>query len=80
MLEHLVGVTEPTDPFAEEPSMRIPISDLVGEPYVRTIYEAVTRRTFTRELVRLAEMGFIKVSGQGQDLSVELDFNAIGRY
>ena len=80
MLEHLVGMTEPTDPFAEEPSKRILFSDLVREPYVRTIYEAVTRRTFFRELVRLAEMGFIKVTGHRHDLSVELDFDAIGRY
>lgn len=80
LLEYLVGVTEPTDPFAEEPSKRIPFSDLVIEPYVRAIYETVTRRTFFRELVRLAEMGFIKVSGQRQDLSVELDFDAIERY
>ncbi len=80
LLEHLVGVTEPTDPFADEPSKRIPISDLVREPYVNAIYDAVTRRTFSRELARLAEMGFIKVIGQRNDLSVELDFNAIGRY
>lgn len=80
LLEHLVRVTEPTDPFAEEPSKRIPFSDLVDEPYVRAIYGGVTRRTFYRELVRLAEMGFIKVGGQRQDLLVELDFNAIGRY
>ena len=80
LLDYLVGVTEPTDPFAEEPSRRIPFSDLVREPYVRAIYGTVTRRTFSRELVRLAEMGFIKVSGQRQDLSAELDFNAIGRY
>ena len=80
LLEHLIGVTEPTDPFAEEPSRRIPVSDLVREPYVRAIYEAVTRRTFSRELIRLAEMGFIKVSGQQPDLTVEIDFNAIGRY
>ena len=80
LLDYLVGVTEPTDPFAEEPSRRIPFSDLVREPYVRAIYGTVTRRTFSRELVRLAEMGFIKVSGHRQDLSAELDFNAIGRY
>lgn len=80
MLEYLVGVTEPTDPFAEEPSKRILFSDLVREPYVKTIYETVTRRTFFRELVRLAEMGFIKVTGHRDDLSVEMDFDAIGRY
>ena len=80
LLEYLVGVTEPTDPFAEEPSKQIPISDLAHEPYVRAIFAAVTRRTFSRELARLAEMGFIRVTGQRQDLSVELDFDAIGRY
>ena len=80
LLEYLVGVTEPTDPFAEEPSRRIPFSDLVHEPYVRAIYGTVTTRTFSRELVRLAGMGFIRTGGHRQDLSVELDFNVIGRY
>ena len=40
----------------------------------------VTARTFYRELIRLAEMGFITFSSQGRESIIELDFGAIGKY
>ena len=80
LLDFLLTETEPTDPCADEPSRRVGYSELRQSPYITAVYRDVTARTFFRELVRLAEMGFIKfVRGQA-DPVVELDFDAIGRY
>ena len=68
------------DPFADEPSKKIKFDDLLRAPYISTVYKNVTRRTFFRELLRLADMGFIKPSGRGDDLTIEVDFTAIGKY
>lgn len=79
LLDHLLSETEPTDPFSEHPSARIRLADLVRSPYVRVGYREVTRRTFIREIRRLAELGFITLDddpGSGHQL-IGIDFNAI---
>ena len=80
LLDFLLHETEPIDPFAEEPSRKIEYSALRRAPYVTGVYRNVTARTFYRELIRLAETGFIKFSVQEQEPTVEIDFGAIGRY
>ena len=80
LLEFLLQETEPDDPFAEEPSRKLKYSDLRRASYVTGVYRDVTARTFYRELIRLAEMGFITFSSQGRESIIELDFGAIGKY
>lgn len=80
LLDFLLRETEPIDPFAEEPSLKIPYSELRQAPYVKGVYRNVTARTFHRELLRLAETGFIKFSTREPEPTIEIDFGAIGRY
>ena len=81
LLEFLLQETEPLDPFADEPSRKIALSELIRAPYVTAAYRNVTSRTFQRELIRLARKGFIKFTDRERDEPViELDFGAIGRY
>ncbi len=80
LLEFLLQETEPTDPFAEEPSRKVGFSALIQAPYVTGVYRNVTTRTFQRELIRLAKSGFIKFSAQEPEPTVEIDFDAIGKY
>ena len=82
LLRFLLEETEPEDPFAESPSRRIPFSELVESPYVKSAYRAVTERTFRRELARLVDVGFIAFSlrdGSDEPL-IELDFDAIEQF
>ena len=82
LLDFLLRETEPEDPFAEKPSIQIPFPELLESPYVRAAYRNVTRRTFWRELERLWDMGFIVLRrpGGSDGTTVEIDFDAIGRY
>lgn len=81
LLNFLLDETEPEDPFSEQPSKQVPFSALIDSPYVRSAYRNVTPRTFRRELMRLAELRFIRFSfAAGEEPIVELDFAAIGRY
>lgn len=80
LLEFLLQQTEPTDPFADEPSTKLKFEDLRQNPYIKAAYANVTGRTFLRELTRLAELGFLKLRNGGAEATVEIDFNAIGRY
>lgn len=64
----------------EQRQVTIEFSDLIQSQYIRAVYGNVSTRTFRRELIRLAEKGFIKFSGQGSELIVELDVSAIERY
>ncbi len=80
LLEFLMRATEPADPFSEVPSRRVELSSLLSDPYVRTVYRDVTARTFHRELVRLFELGFVRLTGDPGTLTVEPDFGAIGKY
>lgn len=82
LLEFLLGATEPTDPFSENPSKQIKFTELREVPFIRAAYKDVTPRTFYRELIRLGGLGFIgfrKESGTDEFL-VDLDFSAIGKY
>ena len=80
LLEFLLQQTEPTDPFADEPSAKLKYESLRQDPYIKAAYANVTDRTFHRELTRLAELGFIKLTNSGSEPAIEIDFNAIGRH
>lgn len=89
LLDYLLAETEPTDPFSERPSTRIRLVDLVRSPYVRGAYHDVTRRTFIREIRRLAELRFITLDDDpdsGHQLiginfnAIEIDFEKIAPY
>lgn len=69
LLEYLTRTTEPSDPFAEEPSRRIRFTDLMSDPYVQQVYRKVTERTFRRELSRLFEQGFVELVGEHGELT-----------
>lgn len=83
LLLWLLDETEPVDPFSENPSRSIGIVELLNSGYVRGAYSNVTTRTFTRELARLSNLGFINFNfdphNQGESF-VEIDFGAIGKY
>ncbi len=82
LLTFLLTATEPLDPFAEAPSRKITFSELQEAQYIKGAYRNVTPRTFYRELLRLADAGFIKFSKEdpAAEPIVELDFGAIARY
>ena len=82
LLHFLLEETEPEDPFADEPSRRVPLAELLESPFVRQVYLRVTRRTFVRELHRLADHGFIRFERDPstEGLVVEIDFDAVGRH
>ena len=80
LLDYLLRQTEPVDPFADEPSAKVSYRALLADPYVRAAYADVTKRTFHRELTRLAELEFVRLTNDTDDLTVEIDFNAIGKY
>lgn len=83
LLDYLIAETEPVDPFSEHPSRMVGLSELLASPYIREAYKGVTKRTFQRELMRLADMNFIRIvttSDDSREPLVELDFDAIGKY
>lgn len=82
LLSFLLEETEPEDPFAAEPSRRVALTGLTRSSFVRHVYRDVTRRTFVRELSRLAKNGFIRFEHDParDDYAVQIDFGAIGRY
>ena len=80
LLDFLLQQTEPTDPFADEPSAKLKCAELRQDPYIKAAYANLTDRTFHRELTRLAELGFLKLANGGAQATVEIDFNAISRY
>ena len=83
LLRYLLNESEPLDPFSENPSRKMELSDLQESAYVSAAYRDVTRRTFVRELTRLADLGFIKFTKNGTSpraVIVELDFEAIAKY
>ena len=82
LLDFLLKETEPVDPFSDAPSRKIGLLELLQAPYVRVVYSEVTPRTLRRELVRLAEMGFIRFSAgaEPEASTIEIDFAAIGKY
>ena len=82
LLEYLLSETEPLDPFSNEPTRSLTLSELWADRFVRSVYQRVTLRTFQRELTRLAEVGFISFTRDDalQEWIVELDFGAIERH
>lgn len=82
LLTFLLMETEPLDPFSVVASRQITLSELLESQYVRGTYLSVSHRTFVRELIRLAEAGFIRFiqEGRGFDPVIELDFGAVARY
>ena len=82
LLSFLLTTTEPTDPFSPEASRKVTFAELVDSQYYKGVYSKVTPRTFSRELTRLSNAGFIKfTSGTGEHgPTVELDFGAIAKY
>lgn len=80
LLDFLLNATEPSDPFAEEPSRKVALADLRADPYVRAVYRKVSPRTFHRELTRLARRHFIRFVRTSGEWTVELDFHAIEKY
>jgi len=82
LLDFLLVETEPTDPFAENPSKKIKLSELRQAKYIEIAYKIVTPRTFFRELIRLGQLGFIKFTRdeEAKDWIIELDFGAIAKY
>ena len=82
LLSFLLTTTEPTDPFSKEASRKVTFAELVDSQYYKGVYSKVTPRTFSRELMRLSEAGFIKFTPGTRDNGpiVELDFGAIAKY
>lgn len=79
LLDFLLRLTEPGDPFADEPSAKVAYTALREDPYIGAAYARVTPRTFQRELARLADLGFLKFES-GDEPTLEVDFNAISRH
>ena len=82
LLDFLLGVTEPTDPFSDSPSRRVSLSELRESSYIRGAYGKVKPRTLFRELARLSALGFINLTRDEilNDGIVEVNFDAIGKY
>jgi Fic family protein len=84
LLTFLLSETEPIDPFSDNPSRKIKLSELSQDRYVKALYRSVTSRTFHRELFRLAgpELRFIKFERQAESREwiVELNFEAIAKH
>jgi len=84
LLDFLLIETEPTDPFSNDPSRKIKLSELRQAKYVLAAYRDVKARTFFRELTRLGALGFIKFTrddtSKDKAWIVETDFEAITKY
>ncbi len=82
LLDFLISETEPNDPFSDEPSKKISLSELRESKYIEQLYHNVTHRTFVRELLRLNSKEFIrfKRDNEAKDWILELNFEAIGKY
>lgn len=81
LLTYLLAETEPTDPFSESGTQSVKLLDLLASHYYRGAYGGVSQRAFTRELSRLAEKGFVKLTcGKNGSETIEMDFNAIAKY
>lgn len=82
LLDFLLSETEPVDPFSENPSRIIKLPELMKNKAVRWQYRDVTQRTLYRELIRLSNLGFIRFNQDEATKiwTVELDFEAIGKY
>jgi len=82
LLDFLLAETEPADPFSDNPSRRISVTELMASNTVKWQYRNLTPRTLNRELIRLSNLGFIHFNRDEskKEWYVELDFDAIGKY
>jgi Fic family protein len=82
LLDFLLSETEPTDPFSENPSRTIQLTELMKAKSVNWQYRNVKPRTLHREMERLNSLGFIHFERDEatKTWNVELDFDAIGKY
>lgn len=83
LLIFLITQTEPIDPFSDDPSRTLGITDVFESMYIQEVYKNVTKRTFVRELLRLSKLEFIKYResrDDGGEVVIELDFRAIEKY
>lgn len=81
LLQYLLDETEPEDPFAENPSRRVSIEDVLNSAFMTAAYRNVTDRTIIREFFRLDDLGFVKLDVLKRgDYWIEIDFDAIGKY
>lgn len=80
VLHYLLDRTIPPSPFTNEPEPSVLFNDLYRSSFFRANYGDVTRRTVLRELNRLSELGFLRFRTEGEQMLVELDFDAITRH
>jgi Fic family protein len=82
LLIFLISETEPIDPFSDIPSRKIKFSELFQSSYIKGAYAGFTQRTLLRELMRVSNMGFIRLARdeEAKETFLELNFDAIGRY
>ena len=80
LLHGILDISEPADPFSDQPAKEAAGDDL--RKLYQGLYRGKTDRTFSRELVRLEELGFITLSLDGpiSDWRVSIRFDAIERY
>ncbi|MBI3824597.1 MAG: Fic family protein [Candidatus Rokubacteria bacterium] len=82
LLDFLLTETEPRDPFSDDLSRKVRFTELRQNVHIRNSYKGLTPRTFFRELTRLSEFAFVRferIPGEN-DLTVEINFEAIGKY
>jgi len=81
LLHYLLDSTPPPSPFTDVAEPAVTLARLISSTFFRTNYEDVTRRTVSRELNRLAELGFIHYRRvDGGDMVVDLNFEAVARH
>ena len=78
LLHHLLELSKPADPFSEVPAREVALRGDF-DAIIKPLYTNRTGRTMVRELMRLGELGFIKLEPTG-DWRVSIDFEAIARY
>lgn len=80
LLHAILDVSQPPDPFSDEPAREASLEDL--STTLDALYGDKTDRTIHREITRLQELGFIRFSRDksSDTLRVLTDFHAIARY
>lgn len=80
LLHGILDESNPPDPFSDDAPQEITVDAF--ERLWTSLYDGKTSRTMARELVRLAELGFIRFLPEngGGRWSVTIDFGAIARY
>jgi len=81
ILHFLLDETKPPNPFSDEQTKQVRLTELAASPFFRQTYGQLTRRTMIRELMRLDHEGYITLSRSPEDGEwyVNVEFGAIGR-